>query len=99
MANDIAENLVEVDKLLDALSAACIGAANRIAGSASAPGAPVGLRYVVPSMKISVKLSLTNSGSTVKGILFSKTTEGFSAQTLSQIDIDIVAVPPGDSAA
>jgi hypothetical protein len=50
-------------------------------------------------MKISVKLSLTNSGSTVKGILFSKTTEGFSAQTLSQIDIDIVAVPPADSAA
>lgn len=94
MANDIAENLVDVDDLLNKLGTACIRAAGFID---SATSNRPGMRYVVPSMKVSVKLSLTSSGSTVKGVLFSKTTEGFSAQTLSQIDIDIVAVPPADA--
>lgn len=52
-----------------------------------------GVRYVVPSMKVSVKLSLTNSRPKVKGALFSCSTEDFNAQTLSQIDVDIGAVP------
>lgn len=93
MANDIAENLVDVDELLNTLSSACIRTAGFIDSvTASRPGT----RYVVPSMKVSVKLSLTNSSQKVKGVLFSRSTEGFSAETLSQIDIDIVAVPPGE---
>ncbi|MBX3606622.1 MAG: hypothetical protein KF788_15190 [Piscinibacter sp.] len=94
MANDIAENLVDVDELLNTLSSACIRTASFIDSvTANRPG---GTRYVVPSMKVSVKLSLTNSSQKVKGVLFSRNTEGFSAQTLSQIDIDIVAVPPAE---
>lgn len=97
MSNDISDNLVSVDQLLNELSAACISAASFVDSvtSAKANAGMASVRYVVPSMKVSVRLSLTNSGQKVKGILFSKTTEGFSAETLSQIEMNIVAVPAG----
>jgi hypothetical protein len=92
---DIADSVVGVDELLRTLSDACIRSAHLIEITSARSANSGGVKYVVPQMRISVKLSLSTSGGTVKGVLFTKKSEGFAAESLSQIDIDIAAVPQG----
>ena len=91
--SDISDNLVGVDELLRTLGQACFGAARQIDSLNDSAALGSKMRYVVPSFKVSVKLSFTNTGGTVKGVLFWKKSEGFSSESLSQIDMEIVAVP------
>jgi hypothetical protein len=93
MSNEITESLVSVDELLQTLGAACIATASRIETVSNSTALGGRMRYVVPAFKVSVRLSFTKTGDSVKGILFWKKTEGVSAEALSQIDMEIVAVP------
>ena len=90
--NEISENLVGVDELLQTLGDACVRSANRI--EAISNSERVGsVRYTVPEFRVKVRLSFTKTGGNVTGILFWKKTEGASAETLSEIEMNIVAVP------
>jgi hypothetical protein len=90
--SDISENLVGVDELLQTLGDACVRSASRI--EAISDSARVGsVRYTVPEFRVKVKLSFTKTGGNVTGILFWKKSEGFSSESLSEIEMNIVAVP------
>lgn len=93
MTTEISETLVPVDDLLLSLSDACIRTANRIEAVTSSSALGGGHRYAVPSFKVTVKMSFTKTGDTVKGVLFWKKSEGFESQSLSEISMDIVALP------
>lgn len=90
--SDISENLVGVDELLQALGDACVRSANRIETISNSERVS-SVRYTVPEFRVKVKLSFTKTGEKVTGILFWKKTEGVSAETLSEIEMNIVAVP------
>lgn len=95
MTTEISETLVPVDDLLLSLSHACIRTAHGIEAITSSSKLSDHHRYMVPSFKVTVKMSFTKTGDTVKGVLFWKKTEGFESQSLSEISMDIVAVPRG----
>lgn len=97
MANEITDNLIPVDVLLKSLAGSCLQAAHEVSSQSATLG-PDGrgllpVRYVVPSFTVNVKLSFTRSGSEVKGLLFWKRSEGETHETLSNIEMQIVAVP------
>ena len=91
--SDISDNLVGVDDLLMSLGQACFATARQLDALNDSERLACKVRYVVPTFKVSVKLSFTKTGDTVKGVLFWKQTEGASRETLSSIDMEIVAVP------
>ncbi len=93
MSNEIAENLVGVDELLQTLGESCVRTAARIEEISNSSALGASVRYVVPQFRVSVKLSFTKTGETVKGILFWKRSEGASSETLSEIEMNITAVP------
>jgi hypothetical protein len=93
MSDNIAESLVDVDELLKSLAKSCLKAAEQVDLDSNDPTLNRSVRYVVPSFNVSVKLSFTKTGSTVKGILFWKKSEGDRSESLSSIDMQIVAVP------
>jgi hypothetical protein len=90
--SEIAENLVDVDKLLKDLGESCVNTARWVEFRSNL-GNDGATRYVVPEFKVSVKLSFTKTGETVKGILFWKKSEGSTSEALSEIQMSIVAVP------
>ena len=93
MSDNISENLVGVEELLNTLAGSCLKAAQQVEQLSNNPLLDRSVRYVVPSFKVSVKLSFTKTGNEVKGILFWKRSEGESSEALSSIDMEIVAVP------
>lgn len=93
MSNEIAENLVGVDDLLRTLAHSCMRAAEHIETVSTSPLMNPALRYTVPAFRVNVKLSFTKTGDEVKGVLFWKRSEGFSNEALSEIEMNIVAVP------
>lgn len=97
MASEITDNLIGVDELLKTLARSCLQAALEVEKVATEIG-PDGrnllpVRYVVPQFTVNVKLSFTRTGSEVKGLLFWKRSEGETAESLSHIEMQIVAVP------
>lgn len=90
--SDISDNLVGVDELLRTLGQACFGAARQIDSLNDSAALGSKMRYVVPSFKVSVKL-VHQHRRHGQGVLFWKKSEGFSSESLSQIDMEIVAVP------
>lgn len=93
MSDNISENLVGVDELMRSLARSCLEAAKQVELLSNSPALDRAVRYIVPSFTVSVKLSFTKTGNEVKGILFWKSSEGSSSETLSSIDMQIVAVP------
>lgn len=93
MSDNISENLVGVDELLRTLAGSCIETAKHVEQMSNNPLLDPAVRYIVPSFNVSVKLSFTKTGNEVKGILFWKRSEGSSTESLSSIDMQIVAVP------
>jgi len=93
MSDNISENLVGVEELLRTLADSCLHAAQHVEQVSNSPKLDHPVRYIVPSFKVSVKLSFTKTGNEVKGILFWKHSEGESSEALSSIDMEIVAVP------
>lgn len=93
MSDNISENLVGVDELLRTLARSCLEAAKEVELLSNSPTLDRAVRYIVPSFNVSVKLSFTKTGNEVKGILFWKRSEGSSSESLSSIDMQIVAVP------
>jgi hypothetical protein len=93
MSDNISENLVGVEELLRTLADSCLGAARQVEQLSNSPMLDPAMRYVVPSFKVSVKLSFTKTGNEVKGILFWKRSAGETSEGMSSIDMEIVAVP------
>jgi len=94
MAGEITENLVGVDELLRTLAGSCLAAARTVeAISNDDPLLNSSVRYAVPAFRVNVKLSFTKTGNEVKGILFWKQSEGVESSALSEIEMQIVAVP------
>ena len=59
----------------------------------AAPTLDRAVRFILPSLNVCVKLSLTQTGNEGKGILFWKRSEGSSSESLNSIDMQIAAVP------
>lgn len=93
MSNEITENLVGVDDLLRTLAQACMETARHVDQVSDDPRLDRPVRYVVPSFRVNVKLSFTKTGNEVKGLLFWKRSEGETSEALSEIEMQIVAVP------
>lgn len=93
MSNEIAENLVGVDELLQTLGQSCLKTATQIEAISNSGLLGSDTRYVVPAFRVNVKLSFTKTGGSVKGLLLWKRSEGFSSESLSEIEMQIVSVP------
>jgi hypothetical protein len=97
MAGEITENLVGVDELLQTLASSCLEVANHVDLVSNSARLDHPVRYTVPAFRVNVKLSFTKTGNEVKGVLFWKQSEGFSSESLSEIEMQIVAVPRAPS--
>jgi hypothetical protein len=93
-AGEGAETEVNLTELLQRMTAACTASAQKLQADMSQPpwrGSPV--VYTIPRMKVAMKVALTSTKTEVKGILWWKTQQGTTAESLSQIELEIVAVP------
>ena len=93
-AGEGAETEVDLTELLQRMTAACTASAQQLQAQMSQPpwsDSPV--VYTIPRMKVAMKVALSSSKTQVKGILWWKTQQGTSAESLSQIELEIVAVP------
>jgi hypothetical protein len=73
-----------------------VRSANRIEAISSS-GRVSSLRYTVPEFRVKVRLSFTNTGEKVTGVLFWKRTEGAGSEVPNEIEMNIVAVPRSGS--
>lgn len=92
-SGDQADTSMEVTELLSSMTMACTNAAHQLREEMRTgiwQDSPV--EYVIPSMKVSLKLALSSSGKRVTGV-FKRNTEEQSAESVSQIDLELVAVP------
>jgi hypothetical protein len=93
-AGEGAETEVDLTELLMRMTTACVVSAQRLQDQMAQPpwrDSPV--VYTIPKMKISMKVALSSTKTQVKGILWWKTQQGTTAESLSQIELEIVAVP------
>jgi hypothetical protein len=88
------ETEIDLGKLLQMMTSACTASARKLQEEmAQAPWRDSPVIYTIPTMKVSMKVSLTSTREQVKGILWWKTTQGSTAESLSQIELEIVATP------
>jgi hypothetical protein len=93
-AGDRAETEIDLTDLLGQLTAACMESAQRLDAQMQGDGwkdSPV--VYTIPTMKVTMKVALTSSRERVKGVLWWRTQQGETTQSLSQIELELVAVP------
>jgi hypothetical protein len=94
-AGEGAETEIDLGDLLARMTKACTSSAlllqREMAETQAWRDSPV--IYTIPSMKVSMKVSLTSTREQVKGILWWKTQQGSSTESLSQIELEIVAIP------
>ncbi|MBI1397786.1 MAG: hypothetical protein GC151_17580 [Betaproteobacteria bacterium] len=93
-AADRAETELSLDEILKQLTDACTTSARQLQIAMEQPewrDSPV--IYTIPGMKVNVKVGLTATKERVKGILWWRTQQGTTTEALSQIEMDIVAVP------
>jgi len=91
----MAENEIQIGDLLKKMTVACTDSAKQLhqAMSSEQWDESIPHVYTMPKMQVSVKMALSYSESTVKGVLFWKSKTGTEANTLSEIKIELVAVP------
>ena len=93
-AGDKAETEIDLSELLGQLTGACMESARRLDAQMRGDAwkdSPV--VYTIPTMKVTMKVALTSSRERVKGILWWRTQQGETTQSLSQIELEMVAVP------
>ena len=93
-AGEAAETELDLAELLTRMTAACTASAQQLQEQMSKPpwrDSPIS--YTIPTMKVSMKVALSSTKTQVKGILWWKTQQGTTAESLSQIELEIVAVP------
>jgi hypothetical protein len=94
-AGEGAETEIDLGDLLARMTRACTASAlllqRDMAETEAWRNSPV--IYTIPSMKVSMKVSLTSTREQVKGILWWKTQQGSTSESLSQIELEIVAIP------
>lgn len=98
-AVDKAEMALALDDILGQLTTACASSAQALQQRMSEePWASSPVIYTIPSMRVSMKVALTATKENVKGILWWRTQQGETTQSVSQIDLEIVAIPrqPGE---
>lgn len=93
-AVDRAEMELSLDDILRQLTDACTASARQLQRTMAQPewrDSPV--TYTIPSMKVNMKVALTASKQNVKGILWWRTQQGVTSEALSQIEMELVAIP------
>lgn len=90
-----AETEIQISDLLKKMTKACTDSAQELHQAMKPDQWSDAIPYVytMPRMQMSVKMALSYSESKVKGILFWKTQSGTQADTLSEIKVELVAVP------
>jgi len=93
-AGEGAETEINLSELLQMMTSACTASARKLQDDmAQGPWRDSPVIYTIPTMKVSMKVSLTSTKEQVKGILFWKSSQGSTSESLSQIELEIVAIP------
>jgi hypothetical protein len=93
-AADQAQSQVRLSELLKGLTVACTDSADQLRQTMQRPewqAQP--MYYAIPKMTVSMKVALSYSQSEIKGILWWRSQEGSNVNSMSNIEMEIVAIP------
>ncbi|MCG8512207.1 MAG: hypothetical protein MI741_23565 [Rhodospirillales bacterium] len=86
------ENEIQIDRLLQNMVSACTSAAVDLHEQMRRAPADMPQQYVIPRMRVELKMQMSYSEGRVKGF-FSKNKTESEASSMSLIELDIVSVP------
>ncbi len=93
-AADQAQSQVQLSALLKGMTVACTDSADQLRQTMQKPEWQAHpMYYTIPKMKVSMKVALSYSQNEVKGILWWRSQEGSKVDSMSNIEMEIVAIP------